>query len=82
MTNYKKINELIQLVDGAMSTCHYARAEKLFRQLLQEAFESGDNKIIAEVSMAFMVCRRLRALEVLEILKQIDPLQSQRKELS
>jgi len=82
MTNHKKINELIHLVDRAMSTCHYGRAEKLFRQLLQEAFESEDNKIIAEVSKAFLVCRRLHVLEVLEILKRIDPLQSLRKELS
>ncbi len=82
MTNYRKINELIHLADRAMTTCHYGRAEKLFRQLLQEAFESGDNKIIAEVSRAFLVCRRLRALETYQILKRIDPLQSQRKELS
>ncbi len=82
MTNYRKINELIHLVDRAMTTCHYSRAEKLFRQLLQEAFESGDHKIIAEVSRAFLVCRRLRALETYEILKRVDPLQSQRKELS
>ncbi len=82
MTDYKKINELIHLVDRAMSTCHYGRAEKLFRQLLQEAFESEDNKIIGKVSMAFAECRRRRALEALKILKRIDPLQSQRKVLS
>ncbi len=82
MTNYKKIHELIHLVDRAMSTCHYGRAEKLFRQLLQEAFESEDNKIIVKVSMAFAECRRRRALEALKILKRIDPIQSLQKELS
>ncbi len=82
MTDYKKFNELVHLVDRAMTTCHYDRAEKLFRQLLQEAFESGDNKIIFEVSKAFIVCRHLHALEVLQILKRIDPIQSSRKDLS
>jgi len=82
MTDYKKIHNLIHLVDRAMSTCHYGRAEKLFEQLLQEAFESEDNKIIAEVSMAFLVCRRLHILDVLEVLKHIDPIQAKRKELS
>lgn len=82
MTNYEKIRELTHLVDRAMTTCHYGRAEKLLRQLLQEAFESGDTKIIAEISIAFTACRRLRALEVLEILKRIDPIQSIRKDQS
>lgn len=82
MTDHKKINELVHLVNRAMATCHYARAEKLFRQLLMEAFESKDNKIIYEVSLALIECRRLRALEVLGILKRIDPIQAQRKVLS
>ncbi len=82
MTNYKKIHELTHLVDQAMATCHYNHAEKLFRQLLQEAFESGDNKIIYEVSIAFMKFHQARALEVLEMFKRIDPIQSQRRELS
>lgn len=82
MANYEKLYNLIHLVDRAMETCHYGRAEKLFRQLLQEAFETGDNKIIGNVSMAFIECRRRRALEVCQILKCIDPIQSQRKELS
>ena len=82
MTNYKKMNNLIHLADRAMETHHYGRAEKLFRQLLREAFETGDNKIIGNVSMAFLECRRRRALEICEILKRIDPIQSQRKVLS
>ncbi len=82
MVNYEKIHNLMHLADRAMRSCHYARAEKLFRQLLSEAFKSGDNNIIGHVSMAFMEYRRRRILEVLEILKRIDPIQSQRKELS
>lgn len=82
MTNDNKIKELVHLVECAMSTCHYGRAEKLFHQLLTEAFESGDHKIIAKVSMAFIECRRRRAIEVCKILKRIDPIQSLRKELS
>ncbi len=82
MAPNEKLSNLIRLVDQAMTTCHYDRAERLFRQLLQEAFELGDNHFIAEVSKAFMVCRRLRALETCQILKRIDPIQAQRKELS
>jgi len=82
MTGYKKLYELIHLTDRALSTGHYGRAEKLFRQLLREAFDSGDNKIIAEISTAFMNFRKARALEALRIIKLIDPMQSLRKELS
>jgi len=82
MTNYQKINELIHLVDRALNTDHYGRAEKLFRQLLKEAFESGDNKIISDVSMAFIGFRQTRAIETLKILKRIDPIQALRKDLS
>jgi len=77
--NYKKIHELILLVTRATETHHYGRAEKLFRQLLQEAFKSKNTYIIAEVSKAFIECRRRRAIEICEILKRIDPIQSQRK---
>ncbi|MBA7615436.1 hypothetical protein ES703_22717 [subsurface metagenome] len=82
MTNYKKMHELIHLAERAVNTQHYGRAEKLFRQLLHEAFKSGDNKIIAEISIAFIGFRRHHAIETLKILKRIDPLQSLRKELS
>ncbi|GAI82230.1 unnamed protein product, partial [marine sediment metagenome] len=76
MTDHKKIDELIHLAQRAMDTCHYGRAEKLFRQLLQEAFESKDNKIIAEISIAFIRFRRVRAIETLKTLKRIDPIQA------
>ncbi len=82
MAPNEKLDNLIHLVNQAMTTCHYDRAERLFRQLLREAFETGDMEIIAEVSKAFMVCRRLRALDALQILKRIDPIQSLQKELS
>ncbi len=82
MTNSNKIAELAHLIDRAMATCHYGRAEKLFRQLLQEAFESEDKQIIARVSLAFMKCRQLRAIDALQMIKRIDPIQSQRRELS
>jgi len=82
MANYKKLYELAHLVDRAMTTYHYGRAERLCRQLLMEAFETENNKIIYGVSKALLECRRRRALEVLEILKRIDPIQSLQKELS
>ncbi len=82
MTDYKKIYELLHLVDRAIDTSHYGRAEKLFRQLLTEAFESRDNKIIVDVSIAFIGFRRHRAIETLKILKRIDPIQAKQKELS
>ncbi len=82
MSSTKKLYELIHLADRAMTTCHYNRAEKLFRQLMLEAFRTKDNKIICEVSKAYIVCRQLHALDVLRILKRIDPLQAQRKDLS
>ncbi len=82
MSSTKKLYELIHLADRAMTTCHYNRAEKLFRQLMLEAFRTKDNKIIYEVSKAYIVCRQLHALDVLRILKRIDPLQAQRKDLS
>ncbi|GAI71969.1 unnamed protein product [marine sediment metagenome] len=82
MTDYRKLYELMHLVDRAIDTCHYSRAEKLFRQLLTEAFESRDNKIIADVSIAFIGFRRHHAIETLKILKRIDPIQAQRKVLS
>ncbi len=82
MAPNEKLDNLIHLVDQAMTTCHYDRAERLFRQLLQEAFEIGDNHFIHEVSKAFIECRRRRALNALGIFKRIDPIQAQRKELS
>jgi len=82
MTNYKKLYELMSLAQQAIDTSHYGRCEKLLRQLLQEAFETGDNKIIAEVSTAFMEFHRLHAIEALKILKRIDPIQAKRKDLS
>ncbi|MBA7697615.1 hypothetical protein ES703_106282 [subsurface metagenome] len=82
MTDYKKLHELMHLVDRAMSTRHYGRAEKLFSQLLTEAFESRDNKIIVNVAIAFIGFRRHRAIETLKVLKRIDPIQAKQKELS
>ncbi|GAH81195.1 unnamed protein product [marine sediment metagenome] len=82
MASYEKLYNLIHLAQRAADTGHHSRAEKLLRQLLQEALETRDNKIIAEVSTAFIEFRRLRAIEACEILKRIDPIQSQRKELS
>lgn len=82
MTNYKKLYELIHLTQHALNTCHYGRAEKLLRQMLKEAFATNDNHVISEISKTFLEYRRLRALEVLRILKRIDPIQAKRKELS
>ncbi len=82
MTDYKKLHELIHLTQHALNTRHYGRAEKLLRRMLVEAFETKDNKIIYEISKTFMEYRRLRAIDVLHILKRIDPIQAKRKELS
>lgn len=82
MNNYIKLYELIHLTQHALITQHYGRAEKLFRQMLSEAFKTENKKIIHDISYTFIAYRRLRAIEVLKILKQIDPIQSQRKELS
>ena len=82
MTNYEKLCELHHLANRALQTHHYARAEKLLQQMLEEAFSTGNHKTIYVVSKTFLTFRCLRALEVLEILKRIDPIQAKRKVLS
>ncbi len=82
MRRYRKLYELTLLIEQAMLTEHFGRAEKLLRQALEEAFKTEDNKIIGNISYTFMTCRRIRVIKALEILKRIDPIQSQRRELS
>jgi len=82
MTDYKKINNLIHLADQAMTNHHYPLAKKLLRQLLHEALESKDYRTAYLIGKAFGKCQDLHILDVLSDLKQIDPTQAQRKDLS
>ena len=82
MTSYRKLFALIHLAQKAMDTHHYTRAEKLLRQLLIESHKSKHTVIFKLAANALLETRRLHILEVLEILKRIDPIQAQRKDLS
>lgn len=82
MINYEKINNLIHLADRAKANDNYTLAEKLMKQLFIEALKSKDTALITHVAEALFEHRRLHIAQVLKILKRIDPIQSQRKELS
>ncbi len=82
MTNYRKINELIHLAYRALVSCHYTRAEKLIIQILLEAQKAKDWVTFELAKKALTDCQRFHFLDVLRILKRIDPIQAQRKELS
>ena len=80
--NHKEALAILDLIKHAMDTGHYARAEKQINRLLQEALETKDYEMAHQVSIAFIKCRQLHILDVLRILKRIDPIQAQRKVLS
>lgn len=78
----KKLYELIHQADQAKANDNYTLAEKFMKQLFIEALKSKDAKLIKHVAEALLEHRRLHIAHVLEILKRIDPIQSQRKGLS
>lgn len=82
MTNYKKLIDLVHLADRALSSCHYHRAEKLIIQIILDAQKANDDEIFKLAKQALIECQRFHFLDVLRILKRIDPIQSSRKDLS
>ncbi|MBA7668457.1 hypothetical protein ES703_76569 [subsurface metagenome] len=82
MTDYKKINDLIHLAYRALVSCHYTRAEKLIIQIILEAQKAKDWTTFELAKKALTDCQRFHFLNVLRTLKQIDPIQAKRKELS
>ncbi|MBA7581086.1 hypothetical protein ES708_22986 [subsurface metagenome] len=82
MTSYKKCLELLHLADRAKANGNYTLAEKLIKQLFQEAVKTHNVELIKHVSQALLEHRRLHLAHVFKILKQIDPIQAQRKVLS
>lgn len=82
MTNYKKLYNLIHLAHRALSSCHYHRAEKLIVQIIVDAEKANDTEIFELAKQALTNCQRFHFLDALRILKRIDPVQAQRKDLS
>ena len=82
MTQYKKLYELVHLANRALVNCHYTRAEKLIVQIILDAQKANDDQIFELAKQALIDCQRFHFLDVLRILKKIDPIQAQRKDLS
>ncbi|GAJ05054.1 unnamed protein product, partial [marine sediment metagenome] len=57
-------------------------AEKFIKQLFLETLKGKDSKLIRIAAETLFEHRRLHIAHVRKILKRIDPIQSQRKELS
>lgn len=80
--NPEQVLNLIDQAERAMTYCRYTLAENLIRQLHNAARDRGDHELQAKLAGALNACRRRHILDVIRILKQNDPLQSQRKEQS
>ncbi|GAH90284.1 unnamed protein product, partial [marine sediment metagenome] len=82
MTKYKKLYELIHLADRAKANGNFPLAEKLIKQLFLETLKGRDARLIKLAANTLFEHRRLHIAHVLRILKRIDPIQAQRKDLS
>lgn len=82
MTKYKKLYELVHLANRALANCHYHRAEKLIVQIILDAQKTNDDEIFKLAQQALTDCQRFHFLDVLRILKRIDPIQALRKDQS
>jgi len=82
MLEYKKLYDLIHLADRAKANDNYTLAEKFMKQFFAETLKSRDARLIKLAASALFEHRRLHIAHVFQILKRIDPIQAQRKELS
>ncbi|GAI71968.1 unnamed protein product [marine sediment metagenome] len=82
MTDYKKINNLIDLAHRAKTNGNFPLAEKFIKQLFLETLKGKDAKLISIAANTLIEHRRLHIAHVRKTLKRINPIQAKRKELS